>query len=105
MRQVREVLRLRTAGVGLNEIARRVGVAPSTVWCAPSAASPSRRPQKADKLTRFGPFSSQCCAENVKIQRSPWNEEPFRVLEGFPISRMTMRSTRAAERWKCSPRN
>jgi transposase len=31
MRQVREVLRLRTAGVGANEIARRVGVAPSTV--------------------------------------------------------------------------
>jgi hypothetical protein len=31
MRQVREVLHLRTAGVGLNEIARRVGVAPSTV--------------------------------------------------------------------------
>ena len=31
MRRVREVLRLRTAGVGRNEIARRVGVAPSTV--------------------------------------------------------------------------
>src|SRR4029077_16886571 len=31
MRRVREVLRLRTAGVGLNEIARRVGVAPATV--------------------------------------------------------------------------
>ena len=31
MRQVREVLRLTTARVGLNEIARRVGVAPSTV--------------------------------------------------------------------------
>ena len=31
MRQVREVLRLTTAGVGSNEIARRVGVAPSTV--------------------------------------------------------------------------
>ena len=31
MRQLREVLRLTTAGVGLNEIARRVGVAPSTV--------------------------------------------------------------------------
>ena len=31
MRRVREVLRLRTAGVGLNEIARRVGVSPSTV--------------------------------------------------------------------------
>ena len=26
MRQVREVLGLRTAGVGLNEVARRVGV-------------------------------------------------------------------------------
>src|SRR5215472_6276014 len=31
MRRVREVLRLRTAGVGFNEIARQVGVAPSTV--------------------------------------------------------------------------
>src|SRR6202007_492220 len=31
MRQVHEVLRLTTAGVGPNEIARRVGVAPSTV--------------------------------------------------------------------------
>ena len=31
MRHVREVLRLTTAGVGLNEIARRVGVAPSTI--------------------------------------------------------------------------
>src|SRR5437868_5298477 len=31
MHHVREVLRLTTAGVGLNEIARRVGIAPSTV--------------------------------------------------------------------------
>ena len=31
MRRVRDVLRLRATGVGLNEIARRVGVAPSTV--------------------------------------------------------------------------
>jgi IS30 family transposase len=31
MRHVRDVLRLRTAGVSGNEIARRVGVAPSTV--------------------------------------------------------------------------
>src|SRR5512132_156536 len=31
MRHVREVLRLRAAGVAINEIARRVGVAPSTV--------------------------------------------------------------------------
>ena len=31
MRHVREVLRLKAAGVSGNEIARRVGVAPSTV--------------------------------------------------------------------------
>ena len=31
MRHVREVLRLTAAGVGLNEIAHRIGVAPSTV--------------------------------------------------------------------------
>jgi predicted phage terminase large subunit-like protein len=37
-----------------------------------------------DKLTRFGPFSSQCLAGNVKILRGPWNEDLFRVLEGFP---------------------
>jgi predicted phage terminase large subunit-like protein len=37
-----------------------------------------------NKLTRFGPFSSQCRAGNMKILRGPWNEELFRVLEGFP---------------------
>jgi hypothetical protein len=41
MRQVREVLRLTTVGVGLNEIARRVGVAPSTVRLG---LSPAREP-------------------------------------------------------------
>jgi hypothetical protein len=38
-----------------------------------------------DKLTRFGPFSSQCRAGNVKIRRGSWNEELFRVLEGYLI--------------------
>ena len=33
---------------------------------------------------RFGPFSSQCRASNVKIRRGSWNEELFRILEGFP---------------------
>jgi predicted phage terminase large subunit-like protein len=37
-----------------------------------------------NKLTRFGPFSSQCRAGNVKIRRGSWNEELFRALEGFP---------------------
>jgi predicted phage terminase large subunit-like protein len=41
-------------------------------------------PESGDKLTRFGPFSSQCRAGNVKVRRGPWNEELFRVLEGFP---------------------
>src|SRR5262245_8260504 len=41
-------------------------------------------PESGDKRTRFGPFSSQCRAGNVKIQRGPWNEDLFRVLEGFP---------------------
>jgi predicted phage terminase large subunit-like protein len=41
-------------------------------------------PESGDKLTRFGPFSSQCRAGNVKVKRANWNEELFRVLEGFP---------------------
>jgi predicted phage terminase large subunit-like protein len=41
-------------------------------------------PESGDKLTRFGPFSSQCRAGNVKILRGSWNEDLFRVLEGFP---------------------
>lgn len=40
--------------------------------------------ESGDKLTRFGPFSSQCRAGNVKIRRGSWNEELFGVLEGFP---------------------
>ena len=41
-------------------------------------------PESGDKLTRFGPFSSQRRAGNLKIRRGAWNEELFRVLEGFP---------------------
>jgi predicted phage terminase large subunit-like protein len=44
----------------------------------------SPAPESGDKLTRFGPLSSQCRAGNVKIRRAAWNEELFRVLEGFP---------------------
>ena len=40
--------------------------------------------ETGDKLTRFGPFSSQSRAGNVKIRRGSWNEDLFRVLEGFP---------------------
>jgi predicted phage terminase large subunit-like protein len=30
--------------------------------------------ESGDKLTRFGPFSSQCRAGNVKIRRGPWRD-------------------------------
>ena len=40
--------------------------------------------ESGDKLTWFGPFCSQCRAGNVEIRRGSWNEELFRVLEGFP---------------------
>jgi predicted phage terminase large subunit-like protein len=49
-----------------------------------SAFTVTPGPESGDKLTRFGPFSSQCRAGNVKIRRGAWNEELFRVLEGFP---------------------
>src|SRR6267143_4625773 len=41
-------------------------------------------PGGGDKITRFGPFSSQCRVGNLKIRRGRWNEDLFRVLEGFP---------------------
>src|SRR5207245_11713704 len=40
--------------------------------------------ESGDKTTRFGPFSSQCRVGNVKILRGLWNDDLFRVLEGFP---------------------
>ena len=61
------------------------------VLSAANRSLPRRRPftvapaaESGNKLTRFGPFSSQCCAGNVKILRGVWNEDLFRVLEGFP---------------------
>ena len=50
--------------------------------------------ESGDKLTRFGPFSSQCRASNVKIRRGAGNEELFRVLEGFPDLRFGKYSLR-----------
>lgn len=37
-----------------------------------------------DKVTRFGPFSSQAQAGNVRLLRGPWNEFYIQQLEGFP---------------------
>jgi predicted phage terminase large subunit-like protein len=40
--------------------------------------------ESGDKVTRFGPFSSQAQAGNVKIVRGAWNEDFFSALEAFP---------------------
>lgn len=37
-----------------------------------------------DKITRFGPFSAQAEAGNVKVLRGVWNARWFDQLEGFP---------------------
>lgn len=44
----------------------------------------SSGPERGDKIVRFGPFSAQCQAGNVKFVRGPWNEDVFNSLEGFP---------------------
>jgi predicted phage terminase large subunit-like protein len=42
------------------------------------------RAESGDKITRFGPFSAQAQAGNIKIVRGAWNEDFFAALEGFP---------------------
>jgi predicted phage terminase large subunit-like protein len=37
-----------------------------------------------DKVTRFGPFSSQCEAGNVRLLKAPWNKSFIEELEEFP---------------------
>jgi predicted phage terminase large subunit-like protein len=43
-------------------------------------------PESGDKVTRFGPFSSQAEAGNVYIVQGPWNERLITDLENFPES-------------------
>jgi predicted phage terminase large subunit-like protein len=43
--------------------------------------------ESGDKVTRFGPFSAQAGAGNVKILRGPWNEDFLAALEAFPDAR------------------
>jgi hypothetical protein len=80
---------IRTAAIGSSTWCARGRIRATSKTCC---SIPPRRnaftvapaPESGDKLTRFGPFSSQCRAGNVKIRRGSWNEELFRVLEGFP---------------------
>jgi predicted phage terminase large subunit-like protein len=41
-------------------------------------------PETGDKITRFGPFSSQAEAGNVLVLRGTWNERWATELESFP---------------------
>jgi predicted phage terminase large subunit-like protein len=41
-------------------------------------------PESGDKVTRFGPFSSQAEVGNVLVLRGRWNERFFNELENFP---------------------
>ncbi|CAK0767394.1 Terminase [Gammaproteobacteria bacterium] len=42
------------------------------------------RPEGGSKIVRFGPFSAQAQAGNIKILRGAWNEDYFASMEGFP---------------------
>lgn len=42
------------------------------------------RPERGSKIVRFGPFSAQAQAGNIKVLRGDWNEEYFAALEAFP---------------------
>jgi predicted phage terminase large subunit-like protein len=41
-------------------------------------------PESGDKVTRFGPFSSQAEVGNILVLRGRWNERWFSELENFP---------------------
>jgi predicted phage terminase large subunit-like protein len=41
-------------------------------------------PESGDKVTRFGPFSSQAEVGNIMVLRGRWNERWFTELENFP---------------------
>ena len=91
MRSSRTRTNLEAAGHGDDEHSSRKANCQFrvTISCASLGACAQRlhvspTSESGDKPTRFGPFSSQCRAGNVKIRRGSWNEELFRVLEGFP---------------------
>ena len=44
--------------------------------------------ESGDKVTRAEPFSSQWLAGNVGIREAEWNDEYFRQLENFPVSKL-----------------
>jgi len=74
MRQVRDVLRLNAAGVSGNEIARRVGVAPSTVRLT------------LKRLAAAG-FGWPLPAEMTDAEKLLWSKIRGKQLKGFQVYR------------------
>jgi uncharacterized protein YjlB len=84
MRRVREVLRFRTAVVGLNEIARRLSVAPSTVRLTLKRLASAT----LDIASEGGPQSFELRAGMVAvIPQGVWHR--FRSSEGATVMTAT----------------
>jgi predicted phage terminase large subunit-like protein len=49
-----------------------------------SGFSATFKAERGDKTTRFGPFSAQCEAGNLRVLRGHWNAGLFDNLEAFP---------------------
>src|SRR5690242_10564917 len=77
MRHVREVLRFTTAGVGLNEIARRVGVAPSLPRLAIAALQGLSFPRQA---MSFKTCAEQRCSRLQFKSEGVWGWNAMHVL-------------------------
>jgi predicted phage terminase large subunit-like protein len=75
----------RTCRVGLPQDPGQAGKAQANYMVKQLAGfSVGYERETGDKVTRFGPFSSQAKAGNVKVVRGLWNDAYFACLEGFP---------------------
>ena len=75
----------RDVTIGLPQDPGQAGKAQARSLTAMLAGHTVRaRPESGAKPTRFGPFSAQCEAGNVRFLRGGWNDEFFDQLEGFP---------------------
>lgn len=71
--------------VGLPQDPGQAGKAQAKDFVASLAGYTVRTQRESgDKVTRFGPFSSQCEAGNVDFLRGAWNDTLFDCLEAFP---------------------
>lgn len=85
IRGVAEYLDSKDVKIGLPQDPGQAGVAQCEDWAKMLSGFTFKfiRPS-GDKITRFGPFSSQAEAKNVRVLRADWNKEYFGELEAFP---------------------